>query len=76
MRIERIPAEKPIVKNDQLNLSLLDELIKKYRFKKGNLIPLLQGAQKIYGYIAPEVFEYLHKQTGLALNDMYGVATF
>lgn len=76
MRIERIPAAKADNNQEALDLSLLEGLVKKYRNKKGNLIPLLQGAQNTFGYIPPAVFEYLHRETGLALNEMYGVATF
>ncbi|MBU2650565.1 MAG: NADH-quinone oxidoreductase subunit NuoE [Bacteroidetes bacterium] len=54
----------------------MDDLIAKYKGKKGNMIPLLQGTQSIYGYIPREAFEKLAAETGLELSDMYGVATF
>jgi NADH-quinone oxidoreductase subunit E len=47
-----------------------------YKAKKGNLIPLLQGTQDIFGYVPREAFEKISKETGNALSDMYGVATF
>jgi len=77
MRINRINTKD--VKNeidDSIDLKMLDPLIKKYKGKKGNLIPLLQGAQNIYGYIPSVVFEKISEATGLKINDMYGVATF
>lgn len=77
MRIERINIKKP--KPEQLSdvdLHLLDPLIRKYKNKKGNLIPLLQGAQNLYGYIPKNAFLKISKETGLNLNDLYGVATF
>ncbi len=77
MRIKRISqtAEKP--KNlGNIDLGLMDALIKKYKGKKGNLIPLLQGTQQLYGYIPKDAFLKLNKEAGLELNDMYGVATF
>ncbi len=77
MRVQRIapktetpPGESPV------DLSLMNQLIEKYRHKKGNLIPLLQGTQEIYGYIPNEAFAKIHEETGLELNEMYGVATF
>jgi NADH-quinone oxidoreductase subunit E len=77
MRIERIYREDhKSVKSDTVNLELLKPLIKKYKNKKGNLIPILQGAQNLYGYIPEEVFANISEETGLNLNDMYGVATF
>lgn len=60
----------------KVDLKLLDPLINKYKDKKGSIIPLLQGAQNIYGYIPEKVFLEISKRTGLKLSDMYGVATF
>jgi len=76
MRIERISTKTPAEATDQVDLSLIDELIAKYKGKKGTMIPLLQGAQSIYGYIPSEVFEKIAGDTGLSLSEMYGVATF
>jgi len=80
MRIARInpgQSEKAeTVPKGNIDLKLLDPLIKKYKNKKGNLIPLLQGAQNLYGYIPKEVFEELSHRTGIKINDMFGVATF
>jgi len=76
MRITRINPELEIRKNGSEDLSLMDDLIAKYKGKKGNMIPLLQGTQSIYGYIPREAFEKLAAETGLELSDMYGVATF
>jgi len=79
MRIKRIIPE---VQSDLLSvlenpdLALMDPLIGKYKNRKGNLIPLLQGTQEIYGYIPHEAFLKLNRETGLRLNEMYGVATF
>lgn len=77
MRISRINTKSVTVETEEaVDLDLLEPLIKKYKGKKGNLIPLLQGAQNIYGYIPKKVFEKISDETGLNLNDMYGVATF
>ncbi len=55
MRIQRISPIKDIEKQESVDLSQLDSLIEKYRTKKGNLIPLLQGAQEIYGFLPEDV---------------------
>jgi NADH-quinone oxidoreductase subunit E len=77
MRIQRI---KPKHDNNQIvdniDLNLLLPLIDKFKGKKGSLIPLLQGAQNIYGYIPVDVFKKISDETGLSLSDLYGVATF
>ena len=76
MRIARLTTDKEIVEQGPIDLSLLDSLIEKYKGKKGNMIPLLQGTQEIFGYIPNVAFEKLSSGTGLKLSEMYGVATF
>ena len=61
---------------EAVDLTLIDPLIKKYGSKKGSLIPLLQGTQDIFGYVPREAFFKISQETGIRLNDMYGVATF
>jgi NADH-quinone oxidoreductase subunit E len=76
MRIERIHKEAVAEPQEDLDFSRLDHLIEKYKGKKGNLIPLLQGTQAIFGYLPRAAFEKIANGTGLELSDMYGVATF
>ncbi|MBU0489213.1 MAG: NADH-quinone oxidoreductase subunit NuoE [Bacteroidetes bacterium] len=78
MRIARIhnTSEAESTAPANVDLTLLDPLIAKYKSQKGNMIPLLQGAQSIFGYIPREAFEKLATETSLKLSDMYGVATF
>ncbi|HRS53775.1 MAG TPA: NADH-quinone oxidoreductase subunit NuoE [Bacteroidales bacterium] len=78
MRIERIykTEKKENTYEPSVDLTLLDELINKYKNYKGNLIPILQGVQNIYGYIPKEACIKISNETGLKLSDMYGVATF
>ncbi|MDI3526097.1 MAG: NADH-quinone oxidoreductase subunit [Tenuifilum sp.] len=77
MRVQRLPQKSGNgVLADDVDLSLIEPLIQKYKGKKGNLIPLLQGVQSVYGYIPRAAFERLADETGLTLSDMYGVATF
>lgn len=76
MRIARIGAMKEAALQENEDLSRLDHLIEKYKGKKGNLIPLLQGTQEMFGYIPRPAFEKIANETGLNLSEMYGVATF
>lgn len=77
MRITRITKEKAgETMEKKVDLSLLDSLIEKYKTKKGNMIPLLQGTQNIFGFLPSEAFYYVSQKTGLKLSEMYGVATF
>jgi len=62
--------------NDTFDLSLLDEVFAKYEGKKGALIPILQRAQAIYGYLPVEVMQHIADRLALSLGKVYGVATF
>ncbi|MCF8303513.1 MAG: NADH-quinone oxidoreductase subunit NuoE [Bacteroidales bacterium] len=76
MRIARIKPEIKTEDQEAVDLSLLNPLIEKYKNKKGNVIPLLQGAQEIYGFIPRQAFKKISDETGIKLSDIYGVATF
>ena len=76
MRITRLNPKKTENNEEEVDLRLLDPLIRKNRGKKGNLIPLLQGAQDIFGFIPRPVFEKISDECGIPLCDMFGVATF
>lgn len=56
--------------------SALDALIGQYRGKRGALIPVLQKAQDLYGYLPKEVMRHVADGLGLPLSQVYGVATF
>lgn len=76
MRITRIINNVNNSKQEHVNLTSIHPLIDKYRGKKGNMIPVLQGIQNIFGYLPKESFKYVSDELGLNLSDMYGVATF
>ena len=76
MRVKRILQEKETAMQASVDLTLIDPLIEKYKSKKGNLIPILQGTQNIFGYLPGEAFIKISELTGLKLSEMYGVATF
>lgn len=76
MRIERNKKEEEVAVIDKVDLSLIDPIIDKYKNVKGNMIPLLQQTQEVYGYLPKSAFEKLAQETNLKLSDMYGVASF
>lgn len=76
MRISRKKVSMQTAEIPEVDLSLMNPIIDKYQGKKGNLIPVLQGVQGIYGFVPRDAFIKLNEEMGLKLNDMYGVATF
>ena len=62
--------------NNKIDLSLMDKTIAKYRDVEGNLIPILQEVQGIYGYLPIEALDYISEQTDNKKASIFGVATF
>jgi len=54
----------------------LRELIDKYKDVRGALMPVLQQAQDIYGYLPVEVQRIIALGLGVSLEKVYGVVTF
>ncbi|MHB8072998.1 NADH-quinone oxidoreductase subunit NuoE [Desulfosporosinus fructosivorans] len=54
----------------------LDEIITKYRNENGPLIPVLQHAQEVYGYLPTDVLKHISKALRIPLARIYGVVTF
>jgi NADH-quinone oxidoreductase subunit E len=59
-----------------IDLSAMDAVFEQYRGQRGALIPILQQAQSIYGYLPTEVQQRIAERLGLSLSKVYGVATF
>ncbi|NLX90470.1 MAG: NADH-quinone oxidoreductase subunit NuoE [Firmicutes bacterium] len=54
----------------------LQKLFDRYRDYKGGLIPILQEAQNIYGYLPKDVLRRIAKELRIPLSKVYGVCTF
>lgn len=62
--------------NGDIDLTAMDETFEKYEGQKGTLIPILQAAQSIYGYLPREVLELIAEKLEVSQGKVYGVATF
>lgn len=51
-------------------------VIQNLKNEKGSLMPILQQAQDIYGYLPIEVQTIISDETGIPLEKIYGVVTF
>ncbi len=54
----------------------LKEVIAELKDTKGSLMPIMQQAQDIYGYLPIEVQTMISDETGVPLEKIYGVSTF
>lgn len=61
---------------EQVDLSLLEPVLSKYKGMKGSEITIMQKAQEIYGYLPPSALSHIARETGVKEAKLYGVATF
>ena len=52
------------------------KVIQELRDEKGCLMPIMQKAQEIYGYLPIEVQSIIAEEMGIPLEKVYGVSTF
>jgi len=62
--------------NGAIDLSLMDEVFEKYEGQQGALIPILQKAQTLYGYVPPQALDLIARRLDVSVGKVYGVATF
>jgi NADH-quinone oxidoreductase subunit E len=66
----------PVDESATIDLAFLEEVFACFEGQPGALIPVLQKAQEIYGYVPPEVLQGIADRLNLSLGKVYGVATF
>jgi NADH-quinone oxidoreductase subunit E len=76
IRFGREQQEEGMDQEERLDLEPLDKMIDEFGGKPGTLIPVLQRAQEMYGYLPPEVLKRVSERTGIPLSQVYGVVTF
>ena len=54
----------------------LQNVINELKNEPGALMPIMQRAQDIFGYLPEEVQNYIAKELDIPVSDIYGVATF
>ncbi|MBC7263019.1 MAG: NADH-quinone oxidoreductase subunit NuoE [Chloroflexi bacterium] len=61
---------------ETLDLSRLEPIFEEFQTQKGAVIPVLQRAQEIYGYLPAEVLKRISERMRVPLSQVYGVVTF
>jgi NADH-quinone oxidoreductase subunit E len=64
------------VDEEILDLSPLDKILNEYQTERGAVIPVLQRAQAIYGYLPQQVLETISRKMRVPMSHIYGVVTF
>lgn len=61
---------------DQLKMQELKQFIEAHKNDKGPLMPVMQKAQDIFGYLSLEIQSVIAEGLGIPVSEVYGVATF
>jgi NADH:ubiquinone oxidoreductase subunit E len=69
-------VEEQRMEGQELDLSPLYQVLEDYKTQHGAVIPVLQKAQAIYGWLPKEVLEAIAKGMNVPLSQIYGVVTF
>jgi NADH-quinone oxidoreductase subunit E len=71
-----VVEDTQVLAEETLDMAPLDEVLDEYRGQRGAVIPALQRAQDIYGYLPTEVLQHVSRRLNVPLSQVYGVATF
>jgi NADH:ubiquinone oxidoreductase subunit E len=71
MKVSNVPFNGTKEQEKQLR-----ELCREHAGEKGSLMPIMQQAQDIYGYLPYQVQKIIADETNIPLEKIYGVATF
>ncbi|HOO11654.1 MAG TPA: NADH-quinone oxidoreductase subunit NuoE [Bacillota bacterium] len=58
------------------NFQKLQQVIDEYKDRPGSLIPIMQKAQDIFGYLPMKVQQYIADGLNVPLQNIYGISTF
>jgi NADH:ubiquinone oxidoreductase subunit E len=64
------------MEQEVIDLAPLKGVLEEYKTQRGAVIPVLQKAQEIYGWLPREVLEEISREMNFPLSRIYGVVTF
>ena len=73
--VERLALQRPDDIDEEMMVEV-DKIVKANRAKPGSLIPVLQQAQEVCGYLPSYVQERVAKGLGIPGSTVFGVVTF
>lgn len=60
----------------KVDFDLIDEILGRYHYDKGNIIGIMQAVQEEYRYLPQQALEYIAEKLGISMAKIFGVATF
>ena len=76
MRIERVPTKQMNTKVGEVDLTLIEPILKQYEGQQGAIIPVLQKIQATYGYLPKPAIQKSAEALKISASSVFGVATF
>jgi NADH-quinone oxidoreductase subunit E len=64
------------MEEETFDLAPLYGVLEQYKVQRGAVIPVLQKAQEIYGWLPKQVLEVISREMKVPLSRIYGVVTF
>jgi len=64
------------MEEETLDLTPLYGVLDQYKAQRGAVIPVLQKAQELYGWLPREVLEVIGREMKVPMSQIYGVVTF
>jgi NADH:ubiquinone oxidoreductase subunit E/NAD-dependent dihydropyrimidine dehydrogenase PreA subunit len=61
---------------DGMDLAAVRSILEKHRGSPGNLMPVLQEANRHFGYLPKDVVRFISRELEVRLSDIYSIATF
>ena len=79
-KVDTKPKKQPSIEQKQekpdKRLKALEITMKRNQYRQDALIEILHKAQESFGYLEPDILEYIARGLKLPLSRVYGVATF
>ena len=60
----------------KVDFELIDRILTKHDYDKGNIIAIMQEIQEEYRYLPQQALEYVAEKIGVSMAKIFGVATF
>ena len=70
--VEEVPEEKEVDTRSRE----MEDIISRNRYKRGSLIPVLQQAQELIGYLPPSVQRHIARGLNIPVSEVHGVVSF